>query len=182
MLAQQCQNNAVMRFNWDTCSCEATPAPTIPPPTTAAPTTAAPTTPAPVIATFPQPGGGGAIPGNVAPLPGQVLPPWNNGPPNGGPGPYPVGPGIPAPPGGWLPQQIPQPPVSTQATTWAPGPEPGSLATGAPLDELCGPDPFIVSSFKRVGNKITLEVECRPTTTTTTAISTTAASSTATPI
>lgn len=174
-----------MQFNWDTCSCDPTPPPT-PKPTTPAPTPK-PVAP-PTIRTFSNPGGvlpSGGIPGGlppIAPLPGQQ-------PGNGGPGPYPVYPG----PGGvypnYPPQGIPQPPpVSTQATTWAPGPEPGSLATGAPLDELCGPDPFIVSGFKRVGNKITLEVECKPiisttSSTSTTAISTTAAaSSTATPI
>lgn len=141
----------------------------------------APTTKPPTIRTFSQPGGG-IYP---APYPGQVIPPGAPGqgvPPMGGPGPYPVYPG----PGGqyppYPPQGIPQPPVSTQATTWAPGPEPGTFATGAPLDELCGPDPFVITGFKRVGQKITLEVECRATTTSTTAISTTAASSTATPI
>ena len=118
-----------------------TAAPTTPPPTTGRPTPR-PTTGAPTMpATITQPGGGGGGGGVIPvitapPLPG-VTP---SGPQTGGPGQLPPG-------------QLPVP-VPVPATTWAPG------VTQAPMDELCGPDPFTVVSFRRIGNHISIEIEC----------------------
>ena len=118
-----------------------TPPPTTAAPTTARPTTGRPTTPAPIFpATFPQPGGGGVTPG-VTPG-GPVIPPV-------------IPPGIGQPP-------VPPVAVPVPATTWAPG------VTQAPMDELCGANPFSVVSFRRIGNFISIEIECVVSTTTTT--------------
>eukprot|EP00486_Rosalina_sp_Unknown_P002025 CAMPEP_0201565402 /NCGR_PEP_ID=MMETSP0190_2-20130828/4505_1 /ASSEMBLY_ACC=CAM_ASM_000263 /TAXON_ID=37353 /ORGANISM="Rosalina sp." /LENGTH=249 /DNA_ID=CAMNT_0047982847 /DNA_START=53 /DNA_END=802 /DNA_ORIENTATION=+ len=143
-----------MMFNWDACACQLTPAPTTAPPTTAPPTTGAPTTPAPTFPrVFPQPG----VPAPpIAPMPGQIPPApgsWNQppGPPMGGPGQLP----------GWNVGPAPAVPLGP-ATTWAPG------VTEAPMDGLCGADPISVLSFTRRGNRISMEIECVPTTTTTT--------------
>lgn len=65
--------------------------------------------------------------------------------------------------GGGLPPPVPPKPRTTlPATTWAPG------VTEAPLDELCGGLPMNVVSFRRVGNSISMQINCVPSTTTTT--------------